>query len=113
MVMRASPVPTFQIITRLSLPGVTRKDLNVFTHFYIRQKTWKTTMCVCPTRSEKYVACSGVPGDDAHSFGVTLQHHHGVGEGAGQRVIWDLPHLERRDEEKSDSVSITCTFCPL
>ena len=69
-------------------------------------------VCVCPTRSEKDVACGGVPGDDADTFGVTLQDHDGVGEGAGQRVIWDLPHLERRGEERPDCYTRSVT-CPL
>ncbi|TNN67299.1 hypothetical protein EYF80_022406 [Liparis tanakae] len=34
-------------------------------------------------------------GDDTDTLGVSLQDDDGVGEGAGQRVIWDLPHLER------------------
>lgn len=61
-------------------------------------------MCVRSTRSEEYVACGGVPGDDADAFGVSLQDHDGIGDGAGQWVIWDLPHLERRDEGKSEQL---------
>lgn len=55
---------------------------------------------VCPTRSEEYVACGGVPADDADPFGVSLQNHDGIREGADQEVIWDLPHLDRMDEEQ-------------
>lgn len=40
-------------------------------------------LCIYPTRSEEYVACGGMPGDDAHAFGVSFQDHNGVGEGAG------------------------------
>lgn len=50
------------------------------------------------TSCEKYVACGGVPRDDADPLGVSFQDHDGIGEGADQRVIWNLPHLERRDE---------------
>lgn len=46
------------------------------------------------TRSEEYVACGGVPGHDAHALGVSFQNHDGIRDGAGQRVIWNLPHLE-------------------
>lgn len=59
------------------------------------------------TRSEKYVACSGVPGDDANTFGVSLQDNNRVGEGTGQTVVWDLPHLERRDQDMNFTVRST------
>ena len=44
-----------------------------------------------------------MPGDDADTFGVSLQDHDGVGDGAGQYVIWDLPHLEKREVKETHS----------
>jgi len=55
-----------------------------------------------PTRSEEDVACSGVPADNADSFGVSLQDNNGIRQGAGQCMIWDLPHLERTQMMFSD-----------
>lgn len=102
MVMRGSPVPTFQTIIRLSLPGGKAKDATPEHSGRRLSRLLKKKRCarVRPTRSEEYVARGWVPGDNADPFGVSLQNHDGIREGAGQEVIRDLPHLDRKDEEQ-------------
>lgn len=51
------------------------------------------------TCSEKDVAGSGVPADDAHAFGVALQYHNGLADGPGWSVVWDLPYLQKKMRE--------------
>lgn len=51
-------------------------------------------MALCSTCCEQDVACSGVPSNNADSFGVSLQNHHRVRKRAGQCMIRDLPHLK-------------------
>lgn len=50
------------------------------------------------TCGEKDVAGSGVPADDAHAFGVALQHHDGLANGPGWGVVWDLPYLPNSEQ---------------
>ena len=46
------------------------------------------------TCAEQHVAGRWVPGYDAHSLGVPLQHHHGFRQRGRQPILWDLPHLQ-------------------
>lgn len=48
------------------------------------------------TCAKQHVAGSWVPGDDAHSLGVPLKHHHRLCQRGDQPVLRDLPHLSRR-----------------
>lgn len=45
------------------------------------------------TCAEQDVAGRGVPGDDAHPLGVSLQCHHGLRDVANGDIVGDLPHL--------------------
>lgn len=45
------------------------------------------------TCAEQDVAGRGVPGDDAHPLGVSLQCHHGLRDVAHGDIVRDLPHL--------------------
>jgi len=45
------------------------------------------------TRAEQDVAGGGVPRDDAHPLGVSLQRHHRLRHVAHGDVVGDLPHL--------------------
>lgn len=45
------------------------------------------------TCAHQHVVGRGVPAQDAHTFGVTVQLHHGVCERRGQASVRDLPDL--------------------
>lgn len=45
------------------------------------------------TCAEQDVAGGGVPRDDAHPLGVSLQCHHWLGDVAHRDIVGDLPHL--------------------
>lgn len=45
------------------------------------------------TCTKQHVAGCRVPGDNAHSLGVSLQQHHWLCERGGEPVFRDLPHL--------------------
>lgn len=45
------------------------------------------------TSAHEHVVGGGVPAQEAHAFGVTLQLDNRICEGRGQAAIWDLPNL--------------------
>lgn len=59
------------------------------------------------TCAEQDVAGGGVPGDDAHPLGVSLQCHHGLRDVAHGDVVGDLPHLG----EGTESGALGITLC--
>lgn len=50
------------------------------------------------TCTEQHILGCGVPGYDAHAFGVALQRDDRLPQGQCQAPIRDLPHLQRRGE---------------
>lgn len=55
-----------QMLTQMPATDIERREAS---------ERWSVHTC-----SEKDVAGSGVPGDDAHTFGVALQHHNGLAD---------------------------------
>lgn len=56
-----------------------------------------------PTGAHEHVVGGGVPAQEAHAFGVSLQLDHGVCEGRGQSSVWDLPDLLNSKDSKQVS----------
>lgn len=48
------------------------------------------------TCTEQNVPGCGVPGEDAHTFGVALKCDDGLRNVAHRGIVWNLPHLGRR-----------------
>lgn len=55
------------------------------------------------TSTHEHVVGGGVPAQEAHALGVTLQLDDGVCERQGQSTIWDFPNLSNSRREADTS----------